>query len=592
MTTLQLGAEMKPSESKGEQETGDNAAADVDRTAADQASADHHANNGIDKILDLFRPTTLPVAGRQGSGSNLRLVMDSEALARIAQALNQSYQNSRVATENYEQELGVQAGELSAMSHRLALMFDAISDGLMTFSEDGELETTNRAARELFELIPDGPAPTFIKQLFEQFMRCSTGPGLANTHHVSLPSGRQIDIEVSLFELLEQAAPMMLVQIHDITERRMTQRRLQEQSFLVENVEGFVLINRPDGIIDWANPYFLRTLGYGTEVLGQLRLADLVVGPENMNDLIADIARQMAVGKRIGIEAILRCGNGRPIWAQLSGFPMHSDDGQVMRYMVTGQDITERKREEQQYVDFCSMVSHELRTPLTVVSGTYEALGSDLVPTLSDPARELLDMGARNCEQLRILVDDIIDINKLEAGKVRLNSQHVQVADPIEESVRAIRQACNDKGLSLRVVVPQTGLGVLADPQRLQQVVTNLLSNAAKFSPPGQSITVSALRRNDTVRIVVEDSGPGVPIDFLPHLFGRFARAQQVQAMGIAGFGLGLSICRNLMVQMGGSIYHEPVQPTGARFIVDLPLDVAPSPASEVVSPAGSEATL
>jgi signal transduction histidine kinase len=259
-----------------------------------------------------------------------------------------------------------------------------------------------------------------------------------------------------------------------------------------------------------------------------------------------------------------------PFWARIEGHPLLDEVGGIDKYIVTGTDVTEERQQKTMQNNFCSMVSHELRTPLTVVSGTLEALEFGSCGDVSQEAMELIQMGQRNCSHLSALIEDVLEINHLESGEIPISMQPVPIADVVQDVITTMDALFETSGHSLHFRNGADQAIIMADSTRIRQVMTNLLSNARKFSRPGTSVTVS-LSCEQTVNIEVSDQGCGIPIAFQPELFERFSRDVSVRANGVEGFGLGLSITKKLVDQMKGTISFESTEGVGTTFRVAFP---------------------
>lgn len=232
---------------------------------------------------------------------------------------------------------------------------------------------------------------------------------------------------------------------------------------------------------------------------------------------------------------------------------------------------SERKRLEWLKDEFISSVSHELRTPLTSISGSLGLLMSKAVGTLPDAAMRLLAIAHANSQRLIRLVNDILDIQKMESGSVVFNYKRVAVRSLVEEAIEANRGFAEGHGVRIRLEDASAVGDVRADPDRLVQAVTNLLSNAVKFSPANCEVTIAIEKSNDTVRICVRDHGPGIPVDFKPHVFQRFAQAETTSERKTGGTGLGLNITKQIVDRLGGQVGFADAPGGGTVFHIELP---------------------
>ncbi|HVL58972.1 MAG TPA: PAS domain-containing sensor histidine kinase, partial [Burkholderiaceae bacterium] len=221
--------------------------------------------------------------------------------------------------------------------------------------------------------------------------------------------------------------------------------------------------------------------------------------------------------------------------------------------------------------EFLATLSHELRTPLHAILGWSQLLQRSSFD--ADQIRTGLQTIERNARAQSQIIDDLLDMSRIVSGKIRLDVQSVQLPALIEAAVDAVRPAADARGVRIQVTLDPLAGPVKGDPNRLQQVVWNLLTNAVKFTPRGGRVQVILERVNSHVEIVVSDTGQGIKPEFLPHLFERFRQADASTTRQHAGLGLGLSIVRHLVELHGGTVRAKsPGEGKGATFSVMLPL--------------------
>jgi len=221
--------------------------------------------------------------------------------------------------------------------------------------------------------------------------------------------------------------------------------------------------------------------------------------------------------------------------------------------------------------DFLATLSHELRTPLNAILGYSRMLRGGILS--ADKIAGALETIERNTQVLTQMVEDVLDVSRIVAGKVRLNVQPVELAALIHEALATVRPAADAKRIRIETVIDPTDAVVSGDPGRLLQVLSNLLSNAVKFTPRGGGVQVRLERVNSSVEIVVSDTGIGIHPDLLPHIFERFRQGDSGTSRQRGGLGLGLAISRNLVEMHGGSIDAASAgEGKGATFLVRLPL--------------------
>ncbi len=221
--------------------------------------------------------------------------------------------------------------------------------------------------------------------------------------------------------------------------------------------------------------------------------------------------------------------------------------------------------------EFLATLSHELRTPLNAVLGWSELLLGRT--TTNDDSRRGLETIARNARAQAQLIEDLLDMNRIVSGKIRLDVQRIELSAILEAAIDTVRPSVDAKSILVRKTIDPNASPVFGDPNRLQQVIWNLLTNAVKFTPKGGRIDVLLQAVNSHVEITVHDSGMGIDADFVPHLFERFRQADSSSTRRFGGLGLGLSIVKQLVELHGGTVTASSAgEGKGATFVVSLPL--------------------
>jgi signal transduction histidine kinase len=231
----------------------------------------------------------------------------------------------------------------------------------------------------------------------------------------------------------------------------------------------------------------------------------------------------------------------------------------------------ERKRLERLKDEFVSTVSHELRTPLTSITGSLGLLMGKVAGNLPPPMARLLAIAHTNSKRLVRLVNDILDIEKMQAGRVVFNFSRVAVRQLVAQAIEANRGFADGYGVRIRLERGAAEADVRADPDRLLQVVTNLLSNAIKFSPESNEVVVAVEKVTSSVSLTVRDHGPGIPVDFRPLIFEKFAQADAGDARQKGGTGLGLSIVKQIVDRLSGEVGFTDAPGGGTVFHVRIP---------------------
>ncbi len=267
-----------------------------------------------------------------------------------------------------------------------------------------------------------------------------------------------------------------------------------------------------------------------------------------------------------------RKGDGSLFPIELTVSEIAMGNGITLRTCVL-RDITPRKQMEVMQSEFISTVNHELRTPLTAIRAALGMLHHRVAGKGDAKADQLLQSALKGGERLHDLVSDILDLQRIQAGRMNYQMVECDIAALVEEAVERYQALGESRGVDLAADLPATRFIGMVDPVRFGQALGNLLSNAIKFSPPGAPVTVTVRRaRAQTIEIRVTDQGPGIPASFRDKIFSRFAQADSSDARAKAGSGLGLSITKAIVENFSGTIGFESVEGRGATFVMAIPV--------------------
>ncbi len=333
---------------------------------------------------------------------------------------------------------------------------------------------------------------------------------------------------------------------------------------------GIVMVDRAGKIV-LVNPEMERLFGYTRdEMIGQT--VDILL-PVNQRASHANYRAQFDVqpGIRMGAGRKLsgRRKDGTEFPVEVGLNPMRTGDG--VTTLCTIIDLSERNRIERLKDEFVSTVSHELRTPLTSIAGALGLLVGNAGNTLPSSALRLLTIAQANSQRLVRLVNSILDMEKIESGKVVFVLKRIAARALVEQAIEANRGFAEGFGVRIRLDAPADAGDLRSDPDWLIQVVTNLLSNAIKFSPPGEEVVVAIEKRRGNIRVSVRDHGRGVPDAFKARIFEKFAQADISDARIKGGTGLGLNIVKQIVTRLGGEVGFADAPGGGAIFYVELP---------------------
>lgn len=326
------------------------------------------------------------------------------------------------------------------------------------------------------------------------------------------------------------------------------------------------------GAIVMVNGEIERLFGYGREELcGQpveILLPDKLRGKharQRSGFVKHPEVRHLGTGR----EFLGRHRDGSEIPIEIGLNPMRIGDTAMVLCAIV--DISERKRFERMQDEFVSTVSHELRTPMTSISAALGLMSSGAAGALPPSAVHLIEIAYGNCRRVVRLVNDILDIKKLESGQLDFRFKVCDARALVEQAIEANHEFAESYGVRVGLDAEPRVFHVQVDPDRFVQVVTNLLSNAVKFSPTGGEVVISIETTDDTVRVSVRDHGGGIPDAFKPRIFEKFAQAITTTEQQKGGTGLGLSIVRQIVVHMQGQIGFADAPGGGTVFYVDLP---------------------
>ena len=333
---------------------------------------------------------------------------------------------------------------------------------------------------------------------------------------------------------------------------------------------AIVAVTDIKGTITYANEKFCKISKYDRdELIGSNHR--IIASGHHPKSFFAEMYRTIANGEAWHGEIKNRAKDDSFYWVDTTIIPFRDANEKVIQYVAIRTDITERKRIENLKNEFVSIVSHELRTPLTSLVGSLGLVQSGALGDISAKAERLLDIAQRNAQRLVALVNDILDIEKIESGAMQLRLAACDIVAHIGQVLEENEAYGEKYGVRFELDAPGGGVFVRADEERLNQVITNLLSNAAKFSPRDGLVTVNLARENGNVRISVSDRGAGIPLEMQEEIFERFSQVDSSDSRKHEGTGLGLSICKQIVEKHGSEIHLRSRPGEGATFSFYLP---------------------
>lgn len=499
-------------------------------------------------------------------------------------------------------------------------ILDTAPNAILSIDGDGTILRANRAVEKIFGYRPEELLGRNVKMIMPPPSREERDEGSARTLPVGestiLDAGRELEglhkdghlvaIHLAVGRTTENGSPMYIGMITDISDRRRAEDALAEtlsrlQGVLDGATDVAIIASDLAGRVTLFNRGAERMLGYAaSEVIGQDAVERFHVRTE-----VADRAQALSleVGRRVrGIDVLVEnasrgeadgqnwtyvCKDGSTFPVALVLTPLSDARSQPCGYLGVAMDISDRKRTERLKDEFVSTVSHELRTPLTSIKASLGLLSGGLAGAIPPKAASLIEIAYRNAERLVLLVNDILDIGKIEAGEMRFSVEPVDAREIVAQAVEATQAYASQLGVRLVVRNADRAAPVRVDVVRAVQVLTNLFSNAAKYSPEGGAVEASTSVAEERVVIEVRDHGPGIPEEFQPRLFQKFAQADGTDARRRGGTGLGLAISKAIVEKLAGRLTYETAPGRGTAFRVELPFAGEP----EGPAPAGKEGT-
>lgn len=357
--------------------------------------------------------------------------------------------------------------------------------------------------------------------------------------------------------------------------RSQSEKLLEERELLfrtlTEEIKEVFIVAKPDDTFLYVSPAYEEIWGRSRELIYK-SASEIFKGvhPEDVEEVKEFTRRTIEEKTPQNVEhRVLRPdGTIRWIWART--FPQVNSEGELETIYSIGHDITERKEAEKRVSEFYSTVSHELRTPLTSIHASLRLIEGGLAGQVSEKVNRLVTIARHESDRLIRLINDILDIRKLEAGRLELKLGERKVEDLVAGAFAATQGMAQEAKVELKQEILYDGT-LKCDQDRVIQILTNFLSNAIKYSPEGESVILDVERRNDMIRFSVSDRGPGIPESEQHKLWGKFTQLDSSDTRQKGGTGLGLAITKGLAEQHGGTVGFASAVGQGSTFWAELP---------------------
>jgi PAS domain S-box-containing protein len=489
-----------------------------------------------------------------------------------------------------------------ALAH-LAAIVDSADDIIVSKTLDGIITTWNGAAERVFGWTAEEAVGQHIKLIIpadrhaeEDQVLARIGRGERVDHFETVrvaKDGRPVEVSITVSPVRDGDGRVVGASkiARDITERRGGEIALARLAAIVESSDDVILSKTLDGVITSWNGAAERVFGWtAAEAVG--RHITLII-PADRRAEADEVLARIRRGERVDhFETVRITKDGRPVDVSITVSPVRDASGRVVGASKIARDIGERRRLEEVRArllareqearleaealnrakdELLATVSHELRTPLNSIFGWARMLQS---AGLDDAARErAVKAIVRNASAQARIVEDLLDLSRIAAGRMRLDIEAVDVNAVVEAALETVRPAAAVRDVALTADLDRSVGTTAGAPDRLQQVVWNLLTNAVKFTPAGGRVQISSRRVGATLEIVVADTGEGIAADLLPHVFELFRQGDSSTTRAHGGLGLGLALVRQLVELHGGHVRAESPGPgRGATFRVTLPL--------------------
>jgi signal transduction histidine kinase len=472
---------------------------------------------------------------------------------------------------------------------RLRNIIEKNVDGIIIVDGNGIVRFVNPAGEALF----GQKAEEFLEQLFG----FPVVAGETVEIDIVRSTRERVIAEMRVVETEWRGEKAYLLSLRDITERKRMEEALRESEVryreTVSNIPGFVyqLLRKKDDSISF--PFVGKNsstmLGLSPEEImadpskffGRVALEDLA----KVNETLSESAQTM---KTWTVEFRVR-EKGEIKWLRSSANPRLLPDGSILWNGVVF-DVTKEKEVDRMKSEFISVVSHELRTPLSSLKNAVHVMLQETAGAVNENQRRFLSLAMRNIDKLAKAINDLLDLSRLESGKIEIRSQEVDLEDPLDTVISSLRPQAEDKSLIIGKEI-EVGLPkIYGDEDKIKTIFTHLINNAIKFTPEGGSITVAARLAHSPdklategqklneklIEISVVDNGTGIPPHELGKIFDRFYQVQKSLTREIGGSGIGLSIVKDLVEKHRGWIWVESKVGKGSRFVFTLPRYIPP----------------
>lgn len=468
---------------------------------------------------------------------------------------------------------------------RLHAVLDGVLDGIITISELGIVETFNQAAERIFGYGADEVVGHNVSMLMPEPYRtehdgylrnyCSSGIrktiGIVREAVGQRKDGTTFPLDLAVSEVVLGQKRVFIGSVRDITERKQTTQELSRFKGILDNTHDMIFMFDPDTFrFTYLNNGMEEALGYTRAEM--LVMCVWEINPHMPEPVFRTHVAPLLEGRTswLKYETSHRGKNGNELPVEVSLQLVEESRGRRL-FVAISRDLTDRRKVDKLKTEFISTVTHELRTPLTSIRGALGLVRGGVAGEMSKQAKSIIEIAYNNTERLVRLINDILDIEKIQSGKMQFALVKAELMPLIEHALEANHHFGEKFLVRFTLAGGRPGANVLVDPDRLAQVMANLLSNAAKFSPPHAEVVVAVSSSGGRLRVAVSDHGGGIPEEFRERIFQKFSQADSSDTRTKGGTGLGLSITKAIIEGMGGVIGFDSVLGQGTTFYFELP---------------------
>ena len=548
---------------------------------------------------------TVPIVARGSLNGFLAIVRDSQLNAEEQWQLSALADQAAIALNNallHEFQTGEAIRQrdeslaaLRESTRKITRILESITDVYYQLDREWRFTDINRQTEARFGLNREELLGKVIWEVFPAAVDSDLYPQFRKCLETMVPVHFELESRIVPGVWFEaHAYPTktgLSVYLRDITERKKSEGEIAFQARLLSAVEQAVIATDLQGTIVYWNSFAERLYGWSAaEALGANVLE--ITPADIMREQATEIMSSLKAGKSWSGEFLVRRKDGATFPAMVTDSPIFSEQGELVGMVGVSVDISQRKQSEAEREalheseraaraeaekanrlkdEFLATLSHELRNPLNVILGYAEVLQRSDEARTSQFVRRAAEVLKRNALAQSRLVRDLLDLSRLHIGKLSWNQEVVSLTTIIDNAVETVNDDAVQKQIEIKIDTAEEVIFVNADPLRLEQVIWNLLNNAVKFTPAGGAVTIRLSRDQGRALLVVEDTGPGVEPQFLPHVFEMFRQADASSSRPHGGMGIGLALVKQLIGLHGGTVAAASNPGQGAKFTIELP---------------------